>query len=90
MRYFFNERNDDLKVDDDGLELASIKEARIEAVRYAGEVLRDHPTLVWTGDDFRIEVTDKTKLLLFTIIVVGVDAPAGRDLARHAAVLQAG
>lgn len=49
----------------------------VEAVRYAGEVLRDHPTLVWTGQDFRIEVTDAKQLVLFTVIVGGVDAPAG-------------
>ena len=83
MRYFFNERNGDLRVDNDGLEFNSINEARVEAVRYAGEVLRDHPTLVWTGDDFRVEVTDERRLLLFTVIVVGVDAPAGRNLARQ-------
>jgi hypothetical protein len=39
--------------------------------------MRDHPTLVWKGEDFRVEVTDGKKLVLFTVIVVGVDAPAG-------------
>ena len=76
-RYFFNQYDGVSKPDDNGLEFATIDQARIEAVRYAGEVLRDHPTLVWTGDDFRIEVTDAKQLVLFTIIVVGVDAPAG-------------
>lgn len=76
-RYFFNQFNGEFKPDDQGLEFATLNEARLEAVRYAGEVLREHPTLVWTGEDFRIEVTDAKRLVLFTIIVVGIDAPAG-------------
>lgn len=77
MRYFFNQIDGERKPDDEGLEFESIDQARLEAVRYAGEVLRYHPTLVWTGEDFRIEVTDRDQLILFTVIVVGVDAPAG-------------
>ena len=86
MRFFFNQLDGAFKPDDQGIELATIAEARLEAVRYAGEVMRDHPTIVWAGEDFRIQVTDDTQLLLFTVIVVGVDAPAGTDLAlKHAA-----
>ena len=79
MRYYFNEKDTAYRADDEGLEFAGIDQARLEAVRYAGEVLRDHPTLVWTGEDFRIEVTDSRRLL-FTVIVVGVDSPAGASL----------
>lgn len=80
MRYFFNQLNGVLKADDVGMDFATVREARIEAVRYASEVMRDHPTLIWTGQDFRIEVTNADKLLLFTVVVVGVDAPAGVGL----------
>ena len=80
MRYFFNQLNGELKIDDDGMDFPSIRDARIEAVRYAGEVIKDHPTLVWSGEDFRIEVTDENALLLFTVVVVGVDAPAAKNL----------
>lgn len=83
MRYFFNQVDGELKTDDVGLEFASISDARVEAVRYAGEVLRDHPTLIWKGEDFRVEVTDGNRLVLFTVIVVGVDAPASRDWHRR-------
>lgn len=76
-RYFFNQMDGEFKPDDEGLEFPSLDDARLEAVRYAGEVLRDRPSIVWQGEDFRIEVTDKTQLMLFTLIVVGVDAPAG-------------
>ena len=78
MRYFFNQVDGELKTDDVGVEFASISDARVEAVRYAAEVLRDHPTIIWKGEDFRVEVTDDNRLVLFTVIVVGVDAPASK------------
>ena len=56
-RFFFNQYDGEFKPDDKGLEFPTLDQARVEAVRYAGEVLRDHPTLVWKGEDFRIEVT---------------------------------
>ena len=76
-RFFFNQIDGEYKPDDEGIEFASLEEARTEAVRYAGEVLCDQPGLIWQGEDFRVEVTDADKLLLFTVIVVGVDAPIG-------------
>ena len=78
MRYFFNQVDGRRKDDDEGLEFADMSQARVEAVRYSGEVIRDHPTLVWAGDDFRVEVTNEDHLLLFTVIIVGVDAPAAK------------
>jgi hypothetical protein len=76
-RYFFNQIDGQYKPDDEGLEFQSLDQARTEAVRYAGAVLCHEPDVVWEGDDFRVEVTDEKKLLLFTLIVVGVDAPTG-------------
>lgn len=84
MRYFFNQVNGELKLDDEGIEFPTIHEARLEAVRYASEVMRDHPTLVWTGEDFRVEVTDANNLVMFTVIVVGVNSPAGSVSASQA------
>ena len=46
MRYFFNQLNGEFVPDDLGSDFATLREARIEAVRYAGEVIRDHPTLI--------------------------------------------
>lgn len=80
MLFYFNQLNGEIKPDDEGMDCGSVNDARIEAVRYASEVMNEHPTLIWTGQDFRIEVTNGDKLLLFTVIVVGVDAPAGAGL----------
>jgi hypothetical protein len=65
--------------DVEGIEMATIGDARIEAARYVGEFVRDHPSLVWSGEEVRVEVTDANQLVLFTIVVFGVDAPAVAD-----------
>ncbi len=77
MRYFFNIAGAVSDPDDEGLELDSLSTARIEAVRFAGEYLRERPEVVWLGDEFRVEVTNTDDLILFTFIAIGVDAPAG-------------
>lgn len=76
MRFFFNLAGAVLDPDNEGYELADLSDARIEAARFAGEYLRDRPELVWMGEEFRIEVTDSARELVFTFIAVGVDAPA--------------
>ena len=75
MRYFFNEAGGLVVRDDVGFELPDHNAARIMAVKYASELLRDHPTIIWSGQDYRVEVSSETGLL-FTIVIVGVDAPA--------------
>jgi hypothetical protein len=62
--------------DVEGIEMASIDDARIEAARFAGELIRDQPHLAWAGEEIRVEVTDADQLILFTIMMLGVDAPA--------------
>ena len=75
MRYFFNLAGAVHDPDNEGCELASLSDARIEAVKVGGEYLRDRPEVVWLGDEFRVEVTNSKRLVLFTFIALGVDAP---------------
>jgi hypothetical protein len=77
VRYFFNLGGAVDDRDDEGFELPSLSDARGEAVKFAGEYLRDRPEVAWLGDEFRVEVTNSSNLLLFTFIALGVDAPAG-------------
>lgn len=76
MRYFFNVTGAVHEPDNKGLEIASLSDARIAAVKFASEYLRDRPELVWLGEEFRVEVSDEKQRTLFTFIAVGVDAPA--------------
>ena len=76
--YFFNLAGAVYDPDVDGIELPTIGAARLEAAKHAGELLRDRPGLVWGGEELRVEVTDSNQLVLFTVIVLGVDAPSSR------------
>ena len=77
MRYFFNLAGAVRASDNKGQEIGSLSDARIEAVKFAADYLRNRPELVWMGEEFRVEVTDANGDMLFTFIAVGVDSPAG-------------
>ena len=76
--YFFNLAGAVYDPDLEGIDLPSLDEARVYAAQHIGELLRDRPGLAWAGEEFRVEVTDDKRLVLFTVIVVGVDSAAGR------------
>ena len=79
-RYFFNIVEDGHKVDAIGADYLDAEIARMEAVRFAGEMLRSEPERIWKGAELRIEATDTWGTVLFTIVISGVDAEA---LAKH-------
>jgi hypothetical protein len=74
MLCFFNLAGAIYDPDVEGHEVATIDEARVLAAIHAGEVIRDRPDVVWAGDEVRLEITDEHQVVLFTIIVAGVDA----------------
>lgn len=78
MLYFFNLAGAVYDPDNDGVELPDMQAARINAVVHASEIIRDRPELVWSGDEVRVEVTDENRLVLFTVVVIGVNAAAGK------------
>ena len=67
--------------DDEGLEFASIHDAKCQAVMYAGQLLKDVAEDFWNDSDFELTVTDENGLILFTMRVVGTEAPAVRQAA---------
>ena len=75
MLYFFNIAGAIHDPDVQGVKLDSLGAARVLAAQHAGEILRDRPGVVWAGEELRVEVTNPNRLVLFTIIVLGIDAP---------------
>jgi hypothetical protein len=75
-RYFFHTADGSRDRDLVGTELNNYREARAAAIQYAGDVLSHEPEQLWDDADFRIEVTDETGLMLFTVIMLAIDAPA--------------
>ena len=74
-RYFFSASDAD--GDETGTELRDHAAARRFAIQFAGEIMNDHPDILWDGREFSIFVTDELRRLLFTIKMVAVNAPAG-------------
>lgn len=58
-----------------GTDLADDSAAKFEAVRYAGAMLRDKAQKLLDDGQWRVEVTDRNNVLLFTVITIAIDAP---------------
>ena len=57
-RYFFHTFNGHPHRDEAGTELPRLEEARQEAVRTAGEIIRSGGPKAWQGPDWHMAVTD--------------------------------
>lgn len=68
--------------DETGTELPSIAAAKCEAVRYAGKLICDEADTFWDSAEFGLIVTDETGLVLFTLTLSGLEAPAIRMTGR--------
>lgn len=59
------------------IEAPDAQEARLHAIRYAGETLNSEPHRA-IGHDMRVEVSTAEGLLLFSVIVIGVESAAAQ------------
>jgi len=57
-RYFFHVIDGHDIIDNEGSEMSSLKEARTEAIRLAGAILRDEGDTFWDGTEWHMNVTD--------------------------------
>ncbi len=73
--YHFHHADGKRDYDREGIELPDDRTARLEAMRYAGSVLKDDPAAIWDHGTWRVEVTDDSNVLLFTVITIALDAP---------------
>ena len=65
--YHFNIYDSRSTLDTDGTDLASALHAQLEAVRLAGRIPHDEAKHVMLADEWRMEVTDPTGLILFRL-----------------------
>jgi hypothetical protein len=49
---------------------------RIELARFVGELLKEHAEVIWQDEDWRIDVTDETGLILFVMEIHATDTAA--------------
>jgi hypothetical protein len=70
--YFHLEDHDEI-----GCELASLVEARREALKYLADSMTDSADNFWDRGNMRLEVENEDGALLFAIQVVGIDVLIG-------------
>jgi hypothetical protein len=58
------------------VEKESHTELRIELARFVGELLRDHAELIWTDEDWQIDVSDEAGLILYVMHIAAMRSPA--------------
>ncbi|MCJ2118472.1 hypothetical protein MKK65_18185 [Methylobacterium sp. J-001] len=66
-RYHFNVYDGVVLLDKKGVELPDLIFARREAIQYAGVLLEEGARLESLGQEWRMEVTDGTNLILFRL-----------------------
>ena len=76
--YHFNIIDGVTLPDPDGVDLPNLEEARVQAVRLAGDLLRYSTNHFLRDGEWRLEVTDNTGLVLFVLYLTAIDAPAGQ------------
>jgi hypothetical protein len=73
-RYFFHVQNGVHVPDDEGTEIATLNEAKCEAVKLAGQLICDAAASFWDHSELNVTVSDDAKLTLFSLHLVGIEA----------------
>lgn len=64
------------------VERDDIRGLRIEMAQFVGELLKDHAEEIWADQDWRIDVTDETGLILYVMHVSATNSAAATPLRR--------
>jgi hypothetical protein len=70
IRYHFTTINGHVAADVEGTELRNLDEARVEATRLIGQILRDHPDRIWEKGKLGVQVYTDDNDFLFEIMTV--------------------
>jgi hypothetical protein len=77
-RYHFHTEDGRHHPDQDGLELADVAVARVEAVKAIGQLINEKPDEFWRDGLFRMTVTNAEGLTLFILDISSIVSPAVR------------
>jgi len=75
-RFHFHAEDGGGYPDEEGVELAGLSDARRQAVRMLGELLREQPDRFWEAGGLVLTVTDDRGLVLFVLDASATLAPA--------------
>jgi hypothetical protein len=77
-RYFFHVADGENFPDLQGTVLENDAAARTEAVRFSGQLLSAKPDKFWSGQEWKMRVTDENDLTLFELLFTASCAAAMR------------
>ena len=58
------------------IERDDLDAVRVEVAQFVGELLKDHADQIWRDEDWQVEATDQTGLILFTMHIFASDTAA--------------
>ena len=68
-RYYFDVGDGSLEIDEDGISLDGLEQARSQSIMLVGEMLRFNAQPIWDGHGLRVEVSDQQRKPLFIVSV---------------------
>jgi hypothetical protein len=68
-KFYFAVRTDTHVLLAESVELAGTGEARVEAARRVGDLLKVHASELWADEEWQMDVTNEAGLILFVINV---------------------
>jgi hypothetical protein len=74
--YRINIRTESHIADSVDVEMENLTDLRVEMARFVGELLKDHAALIWADQDWQVDVTDATGLILYVLHISAADTPA--------------
>ena len=75
-RYFFHITDGHTSPDEEGTVLPDIYTAQEQAIRMAGELLREMHARFWNGTEWTLEVADEEGKILFVLRFSAEESPA--------------
>lgn len=74
--FHFNTMNGEALLDKEGIQLPSIADARVHALRFFGDYISESAAEFADNKDWRLEMTDDNGLMLFSAVLWLWQAPA--------------
>jgi hypothetical protein len=65
------------------IERDDLTAVRVELATFVGELLKDHAEEIWVDEDCRVDVTDQTGLILYSIQISATDSAATMFYSPH-------
>jgi hypothetical protein len=74
--YRINIRTESHIADSVDVEMENLTDLRLDLARFVGELLKDHAELIWADQDWQVDVTDASGLILYVLHISAAETPA--------------